>query len=640
MEEKLISVIIPVYNVEKYLRECMDSVITQTYKNLEIILVDDGSPDKSGEICDEYSKKDSRVKVLHKENTGLSGARNAGMEQATGKYIMFLDSDDYLEVDSCEKLYREIERTNSDYVVGNYTNTDENGTKWVKPAFSQDKYFAAKLLIDDYENSFYLMNSGVWNKIWRKSFLDKFQIKFVEGALAEDAIFTTYCFMKAKTVYYIPDNVYNYRLRYSDSISSNCSKEYFLRVNKADRIIYNNAKENNRLDYYRYFYAKRMNYVLYKFIDSDKLTKEERIEILDKTKWFYTLSNDLKIPSILKPIKYIIESISNKDYAQVIKYCEILNQVRKMLPKELKEKMSKPNAETYKQIEENDMDIEILEKKEQLLKKMGNSQIKILGIEDTINEIKIGNKSISRFGDGELDIIVGRDLKFQGHNQKLAERLEEILKSNQDFCIIGVPDVLNEFNNLTEESEAFWIRNMERTRDTWIKYLNEDMSYGTANLTRLYIRHKDRSNCGKYFSMLKSIWEGRDVVICEGEQTRFGVGNDLLDKCKTVRRVICPAEDAFSQYDEILSRLKKEDKNTLIIMALGPTATVLAYDLSKEGYQALDIGHFDIEYEWYKRNATKKEKIENKYTNEVVNGNATEDVDDIDYKKQIDTIIS
>ena len=271
---------------------------------------------------------------------------------------------------------------------------------------------------------------------------------------------------------------------------------------------------------------------------------------------------------------------------------------------------------------------------------MEKSKIKILGIEDTINEIKIGNKSISRFGDGELDIIVGRNLKFQGHNRKLAERLGEILKSNQDFCIIGVPDVLNEFNNLTEESEAFWIRNMERTRETWIKYLNEDMTYGTANLTRLYIRHKDRSNCGKYFSMLKDIWKGRNVVICEGEQTRFGIGNDLLDKCKTVRRVICPAEDAFSQYDEILSRLKKEDKTTLIIMALGPTATVLAYDLAKEGYQALDIGHFDIEYEWYKRNATKKEKIENKYTNEVANGNETEEVDDIDYKKQIDTIIS
>ena len=635
-----ITIIVPIYNVERYLRVAINSIIKQTYKNLEIILVDDGSPDNCGKICDEYSKKDNRIKVIHKENGGLSDARNAGMEQATGKYIMFVDSDDYLEVDACEKLYNAIEKTNSDYVVGNYTNTDEDGTKWEKPAFSQNKYCESKLVIDDYTNSFYLMNSGVWNKIWRKSFLDEIQIKFVKGALAEDAIFTTYCFMKSKTVYYIPNNVYNYRLRYSDSISSNCSKEYFYRINKAYRIIYNNAKENNKLDYYRYFYAKSMNYILYKFIDSDKLTKEERIDILDKMKWFYTLSKDLKIPSVLKSIKYIIESICNKDYAQVLKYCEILNQVRKMLPKELKEKMSKPNAETYRQIEENTMDIEILQKKEKLLKEMENSKIKILGIEESLNKIKNENMSISRFGDGELDVIIGKDLKFQEHNEKLATRLEEILTSNQNFCIIGVPDAINEFNNLTEESEAFWIRNMERTRDIWIRFLNEDMEYATANLTRLYIRHKDRSKCGKYFSILKSIWENRDVVICEGEQTRVGVGNDLLDKCKSIKRIICPSEDAFNKYDEILEKLKQQPKDVLIIMALGPTATVLAYDLSKEGYQALDIGHFDIEYEWYIRNATKKEKIENKYTNEVPNGSETEDVEDIDYKKQIDTVIS
>lgn len=635
-----VSIVIPVYNVEKYMKVAVDSAINQTYKNIEIILIDDGSKDNSGIICDEYERIDNRVKVIHQKNKGLSGARNTGIENATGKYILFLDSDDYFDLDAAEKLYNAIEEKNADYVVANYTNTDEDGTKWDKVVFDQNKYFGQKLSMDDYTNSFYLMNSGVWNKIWRKSFLDEINARFVDGALAEDAIFTTYCFMKSTNVYYIPDNVYNYRLRYSDSISSSCSKDYFVRINKAYRIIYNNFRENNRIDYYRYFYAKSMNYILYKFIDSDRLTKEERIDVLDKMKWFFVLSKDLKIPTVLKSLQYIIESISMKDYAQALKYCEILNQVRKMLPKEIKEKMSKPNAGTYKEIKENDMDIEILEMKEKLLQEMNNSKIKILGIEDSLNKIKLGNKSIARFGDGELDVIIGKDLKFQEHNSKLAHRLEEILRSNQDFCIIGVPDVINGFNNLTEESEAFWVRNMERTRTTWLEYLNEDMEYATANLTRLYIRHKDRSNCGKYFSMLKSIWEDRDVVVCEGEQTRVGVGNDLLDKCKSVRRVICPSEDAFNKYDEILARLKQESKDTLIIMALGPTATVLAYDLAKEGYQALDIGHFDIEYEWYKRNATKKEKIENKYTNEVSNGNETEEVEDEDYLNQIDSVIN
>ena len=138
---------------------------------------------------------------------------------------------------------------------------------------------------------------------------------------------------------------------------------------------------------------------------------------------------------------------------------------------------------------------------------------------------------------------------------------------------------------------------------------------------------------------MKEIWKDRDVLICEGDQTRVGVGNDLLDGCKSIRRVICPAEDAFEKYDEILNELKKESKETLIIIALGPTATVLAYDLAKEGYQALDMGHFDIEYEWYLRNATKKEKISNKYTNEVSGGNDTENVQDKDYINQIEKMI-
>ncbi len=136
-----ITVIIPVYNVEKYLKVAIDATINQTYKNLEIILVDDGSTDSSGKICDEYSKIDNRIKVIHQENKGLSGARNTGLDNATGKYIMFSDSDDTFEIDACEKLYNSIEETNADYVVGNYINMDEDGTKWEKPVFDLDKYF-------------------------------------------------------------------------------------------------------------------------------------------------------------------------------------------------------------------------------------------------------------------------------------------------------------------------------------------------------------------------------------------------------------------------------------------------------------------------------------------------------------------
>lgn len=350
-----ITIIVPVYNVESYLEEALDTVIYQTYKNLEILLIDDGSTDSSGKICDEYAKKDNRIKVFHQENKGLSGARNTGLENATGKYIMFIDSDDKFKLNACEIMYNAIEKTNADYLIGNYINIDENGEEWDKPVFSKEKYTEFRLSIKDYEHSFYIMNSAVWNKIFRKSYLDSLNIKFVERLPAEDAIFTTYCFIKSNNVHYIPEIIYEYRQRYTTSISNSCSKKYFEGINKAYNIIYLNFKKNNEIGFYRYFYAKSMNYILYKFIDSTQLTKQERIEILQNMKWFYELGIEIKVPTILKSVKYIIESIINKDYEQTLKYCEILAQVRKMLPKEIKEKMSKPSESTYKEMLEDNI---------------------------------------------------------------------------------------------------------------------------------------------------------------------------------------------------------------------------------------------------------------------------------------------
>lgn len=121
-----ISVIVPVYNVEKYIHKCVDSIINQTYENLEIILVDDGSPDNCGKICDEYSKKDNRIRVIHKENGGLSSARNAGLDIATGEYIGFVDSDDYIATDMYEKLYECIQKEKSDMAICNFLYVDES----------------------------------------------------------------------------------------------------------------------------------------------------------------------------------------------------------------------------------------------------------------------------------------------------------------------------------------------------------------------------------------------------------------------------------------------------------------------------------------------------------------------------------
>ena len=141
-----ISVIMPVYNAEKFIRQSINSILTQTHRNIEIILVDDGSKDLSGKICDEYSKIDSRIKVIHKENGGSSSARNMALDVATGKYIMFIDADDFYENNSCELLYNEIEKTQADYVIGNYFHTNYKGEKWKKPVFDFDNYNGIKFI--------------------------------------------------------------------------------------------------------------------------------------------------------------------------------------------------------------------------------------------------------------------------------------------------------------------------------------------------------------------------------------------------------------------------------------------------------------------------------------------------------------
>ena len=121
-----VSVIVPVYKVEKYLKKCIDSILNQTYRDLEVILVDDGSPDQCGTICDRYGREDSRVHVIHKENGGLSDARNTGVERASGEYILFVDSDDYIEPELVEKTVKAAEKTGCDLVMFDYIREEEN----------------------------------------------------------------------------------------------------------------------------------------------------------------------------------------------------------------------------------------------------------------------------------------------------------------------------------------------------------------------------------------------------------------------------------------------------------------------------------------------------------------------------------
>lgn len=257
-------------------------------------------------------------------------------------------------------------------------------------------------------------------------------------------------------------------------------------------------------------------------------------------------------------------------------------------------------------------------KDQMLKKKIGVPQI--MSIDDTIDYIKINKCSISRFGDGELKIASGQGIRFQEYSKKLSERLKQIVKSNSNNCLICLTDTFDNISWMMPSAYEYTWRIVEQNRKNWTELLNLSYNYGNAFISRFYIDRKDKSDSERLFKKIKTLWLNRDIVIVEGEESRIGVNNDLFSCAKSIKRILCPQKNAFSYYDRIFNAVLKIPKENLIIIALGPTATVLAYDLCEIGYQALDIGHIDIEYEWFLMGAVEKVKVEGKYTSEAKDG--------------------
>lgn len=263
---------------------------------------------------------------------------------------------------------------------------------------------------------------------------------------------------------------------------------------------------------------------------------------------------------------------------------------------------------------------------------------KIASPDETIDKLVNDKCSIARFGDGEFDMICGVGMKYQKYNKDLAKRLKQVLDSNEEGLLIGINNVidLKYSEKYNDFANNFWKGWLHDNKFKLLKLLSKNKQYYSSNITRFYIDYKDKSGVGEYVKNLRRIWDNQDVVIVEGEYSRLGVGNDLFDNMKSIQRIICPSENAFEVYDKIFNEILKVDKNKMIMLALGPTATVLAYDLYKAGYRAIDIGHVDIEYEWFLRKATEKIKIETKYVTEVKNGeNDIQDIKDEKYEKEI-----
>jgi len=249
----LISIIVPVYNVEKYLRKCIDSIINQTYENIDIILIDDGSTDSSSEICNEYSKKDKRIKVIHKENRGVSSARNEGIKHARGEWITFIDSDDWIEKNFCEILLKKVLETKSDVALCGYNRINNKKTEKINAKnreliFNCNEYLIKSL---NPQTGFGFCHM----KLIKKEILKG--IYFNENiVVGEDALFNVMISQNIKKAIFVEQALYNYRINNQSVVrkyDENYANKYLLAMNEIKKYLFEKYKDDEiQQNYYNF----------------------------------------------------------------------------------------------------------------------------------------------------------------------------------------------------------------------------------------------------------------------------------------------------------------------------------------------------------------------------------------------------
>lgn len=261
---------------------------------------------------------------------------------------------------------------------------------------------------------------------------------------------------------------------------------------------------------------------------------------------------------------------------------------------------------------------------------------RVVSIEETIRYIIDSHCSVSRLGDGEIKIANGQALTFQTKQPLLQQKMKEVLSTPIPHHIVCLPDIFTDLTSYNAETRRHWKLHLAFYRKLWYKYIHRKRIFYNAFISRCYMMFADKTSCASYFKLMQQIWAGKDILLVEGEKSRLGVGNDLFDNAHSIRRILAPNKNAFDHYEAIVHEIKKySPQEYLILLALGPTATVMAYDLARKGYQAIDIGHVDIEYEWYRMGATHKVPVLGKFVNEAGAGAGVGDIHDEKYKKEI-----
>ena len=321
MENELISIVVPVYNVEKYLEECVTSITQQTYSNLEIVLVNDGSLDTCPKICEAWKKKDSRIKVIHKENAGLGMARNTGIDNATGQYICFFDSDDYIEVDTIEKCYQEITKESADIALFGYSRADGSGNIVRKAIpYTDERVYSgevvrSKFLPDLISNP---PGTGMKTQIWMSACMAMYSMELINRAnwrfasereiISEDVYSLLVLYKDVRKVVIIPEALYIYRTN-EQSLTNTYRKDRYQKI----KYFYECSCEVSRQCGYSKEVSKRLMWAYLSFTvaamkqiaNADMSMREKRMELKE-------IIRDTKLQEVIKEVNVQHQPIVRK----------------------------------------------------------------------------------------------------------------------------------------------------------------------------------------------------------------------------------------------------------------------------------------------------------------------------------------
>lgn len=294
----LISIVLPVYNVEQYLHKCFDSLISQTYENIEIVAINDGSTDNSGKICDLYSEKDPRIKVIHQDNEGLSHARNIGIANSVGEYLTFVDSDDFIDRNYIEILHSSLIQNEADIAIGQFTFFDESSEKEIVGSNSENistkiKIFNSNEVISKIYSDEITTFVTAWGKLFPKKFFE--DIEFPKGKVYEDEYTTYKIYLKSHKVVFVDQIIYYYRERINSISRSIFDLKVLDAVEARTKRLYDLENNGINVTKYRKQYLKWLISILYKLKKNGFITEYKKMKSIFNKEYTLYLTSEVTL---------------------------------------------------------------------------------------------------------------------------------------------------------------------------------------------------------------------------------------------------------------------------------------------------------------------------------------------------------